>query len=88
MPSSKGYVRDTKQERKTQLARGEGEDNRKRKQARRDAVKLGMVKPGDGKDVDHKKPLSKGGSNGSGNLRAMPPSKNRSFARNPDGSMK
>ena len=88
MPSSPNYVRDHKQERKTQLARGEGEDNRKRKQARRTAVKMGMVKPNDGKDVDHKKPLSKGGGNGPGNLRAMPPGKNRSFPRTSSGAMK
>ncbi len=30
-----------------------------------------------GKDVDHKKPLSKGGSNSRSNLRLMSPSKNR-----------
>jgi len=88
MPSSPGYERNMAQERRTQLARGEGEDNRKRKAARRVAVKLGMVKPKDGKDLDHKKPLSKGGSNKPSNFRAMPPGKNRSFPRNPDGSMK
>ena len=33
-----------------------------RKVARRAAEKSGAVKKGDGKDVDHKKPLSKGGS--------------------------
>jgi len=87
-PSSKNYVRDLKQERKTSLARGEGPKNAARKQARRDMEKAGKVKPFDGLDVDHVKPLSKGGAVGKGNLRVKSKSDNRSFARNPDGSMK
>lgn len=34
-----------------------------------------------GKDVDHKKPISKGGGNGYGNLRVMSAKQNRSRAR-------
>jgi len=49
-----------------------------RKQARRDAVKSGKVSTGDGKDLDHKKPLSKGGSNKASNTTAKDASKNRS----------
>ena len=45
-----------------------------------------MVKPG--QDLDHKKPLSKGGSNTLKNARATSPHDNRSFPRNKDGSMK
>jgi 5-methylcytosine-specific restriction endonuclease McrA len=90
MPSSKNYVRDYKQEARTARARGEigGSDspNAQRKRARRLALKKGMVKPG--QDVDHKRPLSKGGSNKVQNLRASSPSENRSFPRNSDGSMK
>lgn len=90
MPSSPNYKRDLKQEYATQKARGDvgGSDspNAKRKRARRAALKLGLVKPG--QDVDHKKPLSKGGSNKVTNLRPASPSKNRSFPRNADGSMK
>jgi hypothetical protein len=90
MPSSKNYVRDYKQEYATQKARGEvgGSDspNSKRKRLRRKALKLGMVKPG--QDLDHKKALSKGGANTLKNARASSPSDNRSFPRNPDGSMK
>ena len=59
-----------------------------RNAARRDAEKRGLVRKGDGKDIDHKQPLSKGGGNGRQNLRAVPASQNRSFPRNPDGSMK
>jgi hypothetical protein len=86
MPSSPNYKRNYDQEYATAKSRGEVEGSRLRKQARRDMLKRGMVRPG--QDVDHKKPLSKGGSNAKGNLRAAPPSKNRSFPRNKDGSMK
>jgi 5-methylcytosine-specific restriction endonuclease McrA len=90
MPSSKDYVRDYAQETKTSKARGEigGSDtpNAKRKRLRRLALKKGMVKPG--QDLDHKKPLSKGGSNTLKNARATSPSENRSFPRNSDGSIK
>jgi len=65
-------------ERETAKARGETDDNAARKQARRDMEKLGKVKPFDGKDVDHVKMLSKGGSAGAGNLRVTTTAKNRS----------
>jgi 5-methylcytosine-specific restriction endonuclease McrA len=91
MPSSENYKRDYKQEYKTAKGRGEvgtGSEsgNAKRHRLRREALKLGMVKPG--QDLDHKRPLSKGGSNTLDNARAVHPSKNRSFPRNSDGSMK
>lgn len=41
-----------------------------------------------GKDVAHKRALSKGGSNERSNLMVMSSSKNKSFPRNKDGSMK
>lgn len=56
--------------------------------ARREAIRKGLAKKGDGKDVDHKVPLSKGGSNSSSNLRVVPASQNRSFSRNKDSSIK
>lgn len=83
------YERDYKRERQLQIKRGEsspGGDNAKRKRARRAALKKGLVKKG--QDWDHKKPLSKGGSNSLRNGRAATPSDNRSFPRNKDGSMK
>lgn len=52
------------------------------------ATDKGLVRKGDGKDMDHRKPLSKGGSNTLSNARAVPKSKNRSFARNKDSSIK
>jgi len=39
-------------------------------------------------DVDHKKPISKGGTNGASNLRAVPQSENTSFARTKTGKLK
>lgn len=56
--------------------------------ARRQANAAGVTHKGDGLDLDHKKPLSKGGSSAKSNLRAVPKSENRSFSRNADGSMK
>ena len=54
--------------------------------ARRIAKAAGMDI--EGKDVDHVKPLSKGGTNALSNLRAKPASKNRSFSRNSDHTVK
>jgi len=39
-------------------------------------------------DVDHKKPMAKGGATKLSNLRAVPASKNRSFARTKSARMK
>jgi len=91
MPSSPNYVRDYAREAKTAKDRGEqgtGSESgsAKRHKLRRKALKLGMVKPG--QDLDHKKPLSKGGSNTIENARATTPSENRSYPRNKDGSMR
>lgn len=88
MPSSKNYKRDYKTERATSLARGENPGNIARKQARRDMEKAGRVSPKDGKDVDHIKPLSKGGAVGTGNLRVKTAADNRSFARTSSGAIK
>jgi len=63
-------------------------DRAKRNGARRMLEREGKVSKGDGKDVDHKKPLSKGGSAGRGNLRVTSKSNNRSFARTKSGKMK
>ena len=60
----------------------------KRNAARRKLMREGKVSKGDGKDVDHSTPISKGGGNGKGNLRVMDKEKNRSFKRNANGSMK
>lgn len=59
-----------------------------RNAARRAMEKDGKVSKGDGKDVDHKRPLTKGGTNNKSNLKAVPASANRSFKRNKDHSVK
>ena len=46
--------------------------------ARRELTNEGVVHKGDGKDVDHIKPLSKGGTNARGNLQAISAHANRS----------
>ena len=64
-------------------ARGE------RNAARRELEKAGVVRKGDGKDVDHIKPLVKGGApTARGNLRAVSASANRSFPRTKGAGMK
>lgn len=63
---------------RTYQATAEQKKNRAaRNKARATMVKAGKVKKGDGKDVDHKKPLSKGGSNTKSNLRVTSKAKNR-----------
>jgi hypothetical protein len=59
-------------------ARPEQLKNRaERNAARRKMIEKGAVSKGDGKDVDHKRPISKGGTNSDGNLRVVDKSKNR-----------
>ena len=52
-------------------------DRAARNQARKVAEREGRVKKGDGKEIDHKKPLSKGGSNAKSNQRVVSRSTNR-----------
>lgn len=59
-----------------------------RNAARREAMKKGLVRKGDGKDVDHVHALSKGGTNNASNLRVVSASDNRSFPRTSTGAMK
>lgn len=56
--------------------------------ARNKANADGTTHKGDGKDLDHRVPLSKGGTSSKSNLRVVPKSENRSFSRNADGSLK
>jgi 5-methylcytosine-specific restriction endonuclease McrA len=57
-----------------------------RQRARRTMDAKGIDRTG--KDIDHKKPLSKGGSNSMSNLILKSPSANRSYKRNSDHSVK
>lgn len=52
-----------------------------RNKARRELMKEGRVHKGDGKEVDHIRPLSKGGSSGRNNLRVVSAKANRSYPR-------
>lgn len=89
MPSSKSYVRDYKTEYKVSQSPDKEKKNRARRNAaRRRAEAEGKVSKGDGKEVDHKRPLSKGGSNSKSNCRVTTEAANRSFKRKSDGSMK
>ena len=74
-----------KKEYQQQLDRGDIPAKLERQRARRAIDKKGIDRTG--KDVAHVKALSKGGSNKDG-VKLQAPSKNRSFKRNPDGSMK
>lgn len=58
-----------------------------RNQARREMIKKGKVSKGDGKDVDHTKPLAKGGTNSLMNLGIKTASNNRSFKRTKKAKM-
>lgn len=52
-----------------------------RNQARAKLAKAGLVSKGDGKDVDHIKPVRSGGSNARSNLRVVDKSKNRGWRK-------
>ena len=74
-----------KKEHAQQVERGEHPNRMERQRARRKLDAKGVNRKG--KDVAHVKALSKGGSNSDG-VRLESPSKNRSFRRKSDGSMK
>jgi hypothetical protein len=69
-----------------EYANYQGTPEQIKKRAQRNAArtlmaKAGKVKKGDGKDVDHAKPIAKGGTNAKSNLRVQTKSNNRSFPR-------
>ena len=74
MPYKEGN-RPYKHEYEMQKKRGEHDKRMERQRARREYDKKGIDRTG--KDIDHIKPLSKGGKN-KGNTRLVSPSKNRS----------
>lgn len=79
-------MRDYKKEYENYQGKPEQIKNRaKRNSARREFEDRGLVRKGDGKDVDHRKPLIKGGSNSSSNLRVLSRSDNRSYKRDSKG---
>jgi len=67
-------VRDYKEE----YRKYHGKPEQVKKRAERNKARSDMdLKKGDGKEVDHKKPLSKGGGNGKGNLKVTTRTANR-----------
>jgi len=89
MPYMTNGKRDYKKEYAKYHGTAEQRANRsERTVARTKANSEGITRKGDGKDLDHKKPLSKGGTSARSNLRVVSASSNRSFSRNSDGSMK
>jgi len=73
------YERDYKKEYRNYHGKAKQRKQRAaRTRARELMKKKGIVKKGDGKDIDHKKPLRSGGSNGINNLRVRSKSSNRS----------
>ena len=78
---------------KAEYANYQGHPDQIRKRAIRNAAratlaKQGRVHKGDQKDVDHVKPLVKGGSSATSNLRVVSASANRSYARTRNAGMK
>ena len=57
----------------------------KRNQARAKLEAQGRVSKGDGKDVNHKTPLKRGGSNGNGNLEVTDKTTNRGWRKGKSG---
>ena len=78
MPSSPGYVRNYKQEARTESPLRKKKRNMRNK-ARRMASKAGLVKKGDNKDVHHRDGNAMNTTRG--NLSVKAASKNRSFPR-------
>src|SRR5512139_2908124 len=87
MPSSPNYKRDYKQENKYKSSPDQIHKRVLRNKARAEALDKGIVHKGDGKQIDHKVPLSKGGSNAASNLRVVAHGTNESLRRNSKGAM-
>jgi hypothetical protein len=78
---------------KQEYARYQGTPEQLKNRAERNRARAimadkGLVRKGDGKDVDHKKPLVKGGSKTASNYRVVSKSANRSFKRTRTAGMK
>ena len=89
MPYMKDGKRDYRREYDKYHSKEESKSDRaSRNKGRRILEGAGLVHKGDGKDVDHQRPLSKGGSDERSNLRVVPAGSNRSFSRNSDSTIK
>ncbi len=89
IPYMKNGRRDYKTEYAKYHSKPEQRANRsERTVARNQSNAQGRTSKGDGKDLDHIRPLSKGGTSSRSNTRVVSQSSNRSFSRNKNGSMK
>ena len=77
-----------KHEYELQKKRGEHESRMERQRTRREFDKEHGHAARAGKDLEHIKPLSKGGTNSKSNIRVESQHDNRSFHRNSDHSIK
>lgn len=75
---NKDGTRDYSYDTKYEATKQHRHERAERVTARRELAKEGKVSKGDGQDVDHKRPLSKGGNNDRTNLRAISTHANRS----------
>jgi hypothetical protein len=87
------YMKDGKRDYARQNAEYNSKPEERRRRVRlvqiqRELEKQGKAKVGDGKDNAHKKARSKGGADSVENIKQEAPSRNRSFARNADSTMK
>ena len=78
---------------KAEYAKYQGTPEQKKNRATRNAARntlmaSGAVAKGDGKHVNHKTPISKGGGNAPGNLSVKKESTNSSYPRTKAGAMK
>ncbi len=86
-------MKNGKRDYKTEYAKYHSKPEQRANRSERSVARVqsntaGTTSKGDGKDIDHKVPLSKGGSNAKSNQRVVDKGTNRSFARNANGSMK
>ena len=78
---------------KAEYAKYQGTPEQKKNRAKRNAARntlmtSGTVAKGDGKHVNHKTPISKGGGNAPSNLSVKTEANNSSFPRTSSGAMK
>lgn len=75
---TRGETMAKKRDYKKEYAQYHGKPEQIKNRAKRNAARKAMgLKVGDPREVDHKKPLSKGGGNGKRNLRVVSRSTNR-----------
>ena len=80
MPKKRDYKKQAAYNRRPSVQAKRVRNNKLRRQA----IREGKAKVGDGTHVDHKKPMSRGGSDKKSNLRIVSGKKNMSFARRSD----